>query len=190
MAAADTLPGGLADREFWDGGGSVRLLTWLHAAVAGGFLAIVLGVTVRALAGGSPRASTLGWTGIVLGAATIVLAVAYIGLDVIDTPSMAEPDSGPTLGVLAERLRVLVVYLVVPAGAGLVCSGWFAWLQPGKPAGRVAELPGMAGVIGWTTLAIAVPVAVALVSTLLGLSGGRGVLFGGPWSPWCWHSAC
>ena len=63
-AAADTLVNGLADEEFWDGEGSVRLLTWLHAAAAGGFLAIVLGVTVRALAGGSSHASALGWTGI------------------------------------------------------------------------------------------------------------------------------
>src|SRR5437870_2834099 len=75
-AAADTLAKGLADQEFWDGEGTVRLLTWLHVAVVGGFLAIVLGVTVRALAAGSPHAGALGWTGIALGAAAIVLAVA------------------------------------------------------------------------------------------------------------------
>ena len=60
-AAADTLAKGLADQEFWDGEGTVRLLTWLHVAVVGGFLAIMLGVTARALAGGSPQAAS--WAG-------------------------------------------------------------------------------------------------------------------------------
>ena len=59
-AAADTLAKGLADQEFWDGEGTVRLLTWLHVAVVGGFLAIMLGVTARALAGGSPQAARPG----------------------------------------------------------------------------------------------------------------------------------
>jgi hypothetical protein len=181
QAAADTLAKGLADQEFWDGQGTVRLITWLHVAVVGGFLAIMLGVTARALAGGSPHASALGWTGIVLGAATIALAVAYICLDALDTPSMGTPDATPTMGAFAEKLRGLVVYLLVPAGAGLICSGWFAWLQPGVPSVRAADLPGMAGVTGWTALAIAVAVAIALISVLLGLRGSAGTLIGGSW---------
>ena len=135
-AAADTLARGLADQEFWDGEGTVRLLTWLHVAVVGGFLAIVLGVTVRALACASPHASALGWGGIALGAATIALAVAYACLDALDTPSMGTPDAKPVIGAPAEKLRGLVVYLLVPAGAGLICSGWFAWMQPGVPSVR------------------------------------------------------
>jgi hypothetical protein len=90
-AAADTLVNGLADQEFWDGEVTVRLLSWLRVAVVGGFLAIVLGVTVRALRGGSPRASALGWTGIALGATTIALAAGYLVLDALDTPAMAPP---------------------------------------------------------------------------------------------------
>ena len=90
------------------------------------------------------------------------------------------PFSGPAGSALVEYLRGWVTYLPVPAGAALSASGVFAWLQPGGPAERAAELPGMTGVIGWTTLVIAVPVAVALVSTL-GVSGSRGTLFGGPW---------
>ncbi len=39
----------------------------------------------------------------------------------------------------------------------------------------------MASVIGWTTLAIAVVLAVALISMLLGLPGGQDTLIGGPW---------
>ena len=39
----------------------------------------------------------------------------------------------------------------------------------------------MAGVAGWTALAIAVVVAVALISMLLGLPGGEGTLTGAPW---------
>jgi hypothetical protein len=180
-AAADTLARGLADQEFWDGEGTVRLLTWLHVAVVGGFLAIVLGVTVRALAGGSPDAGALGWAGIALGAAAIALAVAYVCLDALDTPPMGTPDAKPTMGAFAGKLRGLVVYLLVPAGAGLICSGWFAWQQPGTPSVRAADLPGMASVTGWTVMAIAVAVAIALISMLLGLRGSRGTLIGGSW---------
>ena len=180
-AAADTLAKGLADQEFWDGEGTVRLLTWLHVAVVGGFLAIMLGVTVRALADGSPHASVLGWTGIALGTATIALAVGYVCLDALDTPSMGTPDAQPAIGAFAEKLRGFMVYLLVPAGAGLVCSGWFAWLQPGTPSVRAADLPGMAGVTGWTALAIAVAVGIALISVLLGLRGSGGTMFGGSW---------
>ena len=39
----------------------------------------------------------------------------------------------------------------------------------------------MASVIGWTTLAIAVVVVVALISMLLGLPGSEGTLIGGSW---------
>jgi MFS family permease len=180
-AAADTLAKGLADQEFWDGEGTVRLLTWLHVAVVGGFLAIMLGVTARALASGSPQASVLGWTGIALGTATIALAVGYVCLDALDTPSMGTPDAKPAIGAFAEKLRGFMVYLLVPAGAGLVCSGWFAWLQPGAPSVRAADLPGMAGVTGWTALAIAVAVGIALISVLLGLRGSGGTMFGGSW---------
>jgi hypothetical protein len=180
-AAADTLVHGLADQEFWDGGGTVRLITWLHVAVVGGFLAIALGVTVRALAGGSPHAGALGWGGIALGAATIALAVAYVVLDALDTPAMSAPEAGPTMGTFAEKLRGAVVYLLVPAVAGLICSGWFAWLQPGKPSVRAADLPGMAGVTGWAVLAITVAVGIALLSMLLGLGDSKGTLAGGSW---------
>jgi hypothetical protein len=46
---------------------------------------------------------------------------------------------------------------------------------------RAAELPGMASVVRWTVLAIAVALALAFVSMLLGLAGSRGTLIGGPW---------
>ena len=180
-AAADTLVNGLTDQEFWDGEGAVRLLSWLHVAVVGGFLAIVLGVTVRALRGGSPDVGPLGWAGIALGAATIVLAVGYLVVDGLATPSMAPPGGPPVLGAFARKLRGLVVWLLIPAGAGLICSGGFAWLQPGAHSVRTADLPGMAGVTGWTALAIAVAVALALISTLLGLRDSAGTLIGGPW---------
>ena len=149
--------------------------------MVGGFLAIMLGVTVRALAGGSPHASALGWAGIALGAATIALAVAYVCLDALDTPSMGAPGATPVMGAFGEKLRGLVVFLLVPAGAGLICSGWFAWLQPGTPSVRAADLPGMAGVTGWTALGIAVAIGIALISMLLGLRGSGGTMFGGSW---------
>jgi hypothetical protein len=181
--AADTLVKGLADQEFWDGEDTVRVLSWLHVAVVGGFLAIVLGVTARALRSGAPDADPLGWTGIALGAATIALTAGYLILDALDTPSMAPSPSGgtPVLGTWAERIRGLVVWLLIPAGAGLICSGWFAWVQPAAHSLQTADLPGMAGVTGWTVLAIAVTVALALISMLLGLQYSRETLVGGPW---------
>ena len=167
LVTAAALKDGLADDEFWDGEGSVRLITWLHLAVVGGFLAIVLGVTTKALTvTGSPHVIALGWIAIGLGAATVALGVGYVCLD--------------ALGALTDTLRRRLPFLLVPAGVALIAAGLFAWLQPGGPAPRAAELPGMASVIGWTTLAIAVALAVALISMLLGLPG-QGTLIGGPW---------
>jgi len=179
---AAALMGGLTDSEFWDGGNSARLLTGVHVAVAAGFLAIVLGVTTTALtATGSAHVIVLGWLAIGLGMATIALGVAYICLDVRSTPTFS-PHWQRARGALTDTFRGWLVYLPAPAAAALIASGVFAWLQPGRPAGRAAELPGMAAVIGWTTLAVAVPVAAALVSMLLGASrGGRRAFFGGPW---------
>ncbi len=165
LVTAAALKAGLADNEFWDGEGSVRLISWLHLAVVGGFLAIVLGVTTKALAG-SPHVIALGWIAIGLGAATVALGVAYVCLDALDA--------------LTDKLRGRLPFLLVPAGVALIAAGLFAWLQPGGPTPRAAELPGMASVIGWTTLAIAVAVAVVLISMLLGLPS-PGTLIGGPW---------
>jgi hypothetical protein len=163
---AAALKGGLADKEFWDGESSVRLVTWLHLAVVGGFLAIVLGVTTKALTG-SPHVIVLGWIAIGLGAATVALGIAYVCLDALDA--------------LTDDLRGRLPLLLAPAGVALLAAGLFAWLQPGGPTPRAAELPGMASVIGWTTLAIAVAAAIALISMLLGLPAGQGTLIGGPW---------
>jgi hypothetical protein len=168
LVTAAALPGGLADDDFWDGEGSVKLITWVHVAVVAGFLAIALGVTVKALsAAGSAHAIAVGWIAIGLGAATVALGAGYICLDAFEA--------------LTDKVRGWVKYLLVPGAAALIAAGWFAWLQPGGPARRAADLPGMAGVIGWTALAIAVVVAVALVSMLLGLGGSRGTLVGASW---------
>ena len=168
LVTAAALADGLADDEFWDGEGSVKLITWLHLAVVGGFLAIVLGVTAKALTvTGSPHVVALGWIAIGLGAATVALGVAYVCLDALDA--------------LTDTLRRGLPFLLGPAGVALIAAGLFAWLQPGGPAPRAAELPGMASVTGWTTLAIAAAVAIALISMLLGLPGSQGTLIGGPW---------
>lgn len=168
MVTAAALKDGLADRQFWDGGNSVRVVTWVHVAVVVGFLAIALGVTVKALnAAGSPHVIALGWLAIGLGAATVVLGVGYICLDAFEA--------------LTDELRGWVKYLLIPGAVALVAAGLFAWLQPVGPARRAADLPGMASVIGWTALAIAVVVAVALVSALLGLVGTAGTLRGASW---------
>jgi hypothetical protein len=167
-ATAATLKAGLADNEFWDGESSVRLITWLHVAVVAGFLAIVLGITTRALAvAGSPHAAALEWIAIGLGGATVALGSAYVCLDAFDA--------------LTDELRGRLPFLLAPGGAALIAAGLFAWQQPAAPAPRTAQLPAMASVTGWTTLAIAAVAAVALMSMLLGLPGSRGTLIGGPW---------
>jgi hypothetical protein len=169
---AAALKAGLADDEFWDGESSVKLVTWLHVAVVVSFLAIVLGVTTTALttalsASGSPHVVILGWIAIGLGAATTALGIAYVCLD--------------ALGTMTDSLRGGLRFLPVPAVAALVSAGVFAWWQPASPAGHPAELPGMAGVTGWTALAIAAALALVLISMLLGLRGSRGTFAGASW---------
>jgi hypothetical protein len=179
MVTAAALRGGLADDEFWDGAGSVRLLTWVHVAVAAGFLAVALGVTTREP--GSSHAAALGWVAIGLGAAAIALGAGYVCTDALGTPPMDAPaDESPAWRALRDWMN----YLPVLALAALIAAGLSAWLQPAVPqgpSGRAADLPGMSAVTGWTTLAIAVVLAVALVSMLLGLPGSKGTLAGGPW---------
>jgi hypothetical protein len=195
MATAAALPGGLADDGFWDGDSSVRLITWVHVAVTGGFLAIGLGVTVRALAGGSPHDAFLGWLAIGLGAATVALGTGYVALDALTTPPMDPPATAPSgtgpsgtatshgtgANALGDRLRVVMTYLPYAAALALVLAGLFAWFQPAFRFGRVAGLPGMADLVGWTALAIAATLALGLISMLLGLPGGRGIFKGAPW---------
>jgi hypothetical protein len=165
---AATLKAGLADDEFWDGESSVRLITWLHVAVVAGFLAIMLGITTKELSvTGSPHVVALEWIATGLGGATVALGVGYLCLDALDA--------------LTDDLRGRLPFLLAPGGAALIAAGIFAWLQPAGPAPRAAELPAMASVISWTTLAIAAVAAVALISTLLGLPGSQGSLIGGPW---------
>jgi len=168
LVTAAALKDGLADRQFWDGENSVRLITWTHVAVVAGFLAIALGVTVRALSAAGPaHAIAVGWIAIGLGAATVALGAGYVCLDAFEA--------------LTDKLRGLVPYLLIPGAVALIAAGIFAWLQPAGPARRAAELPGMASVTGWTALAIAVVVAVALISMLLGLGGTAGTLRGASW---------
>lgn len=168
-ASAASLKDDLADKDFWDGGTSVRLLTWLHIASSVGFLAIVLGVTARSVGGGwSSQAVAWWWAAVCAGGAAVALSVAYTFLD--------------AFGALTDTLRRWSLALLVPAAASLACAGVFAWLQPAGSPGKAAALPGMAGIVGWTALAIAAAVAALLVSALLGIGrGGTHTLLGGSW---------
>ncbi len=168
-ATAASLEHGLADKDFWDGGTSVRLLTWLHIAASVGFLAIVLSITARSVGGGwSSEAVAWWWIAVCAGGAAVALAVADVCLD--------------ACGALTDTLRRWSVALLIPAAASLVCAGVFAWLQPAGSPGKAAALPSMAGIVGWTALAIAVPAAALLISALLGFGrNDKHTLLGGPW---------
>src|SRR5689334_21921931 len=198
MATAAALPGGLADDEFWDGDSSVRLITWVHVAVTGGFLAVVLGVTVRAMAAGSPHDAFLGWLAIGLGGAAMALGAGYVALDALTMPPMdpaasdsassgSEPSGtaapgGTGADAPGDRLRVVMTYLPYAAALALVLACLFAWFQPAAGFGRLAGLPGMADLAGWTVLAIAAALVLGLISMLLGLPGERGIFKGAPWA--------
>jgi hypothetical protein len=189
MVTAAALKGGLADSEFWDGESSGRLLARVHAAVTAGFLAIVLSVTVTALTRSSHAVQVVivARIAVGLGAATIAAGVGYVCLDALgtsraDMPGADRPAGTPRAqNAFVSKLRGWIGYLPAPAGAALAAAGIFAWLQQGGVPEDTAGLPGMAGVIGWTALAIAVPVTAALASVLLGLPRRGRALFGGPW---------
>jgi hypothetical protein len=169
-ATAASLKGGLADKDFWDGETSVRLITWVHIAASVGFLAIVLSVTARSVGGDwAARAVAWWWAAVGAGGATVALAVGYVCLD--------------ACGALTDTLRRSSGALLILGAAGLACAGVFAWLRPAGSPGQAAALPGMAGIAGWTAVAIAVPVAALLISALLGTGrSGRHTLLGAPWA--------
>ena len=163
---AAALARGLADDEFWDGEASVRQASWLHLAAATAFLALFLSVTVHALPGARP-AGPWWWAALALGGATMAAAVVYLVLDAMDTP-------------LPDALHAALRFLPIPAALALVAAGIFAWWQPAKPAPG-GQLPGLAAVLTWTTVALAVCVGLVLLSALAGLVPlARGTLPGGP----------
>jgi hypothetical protein len=165
---ASALQGGLAHPEFWDGEDSVRLLTAVHLAAVAGFLALVLGVTAKlAAAAGPAHWMALWWIAIGAGGVAMAGAIGYLSLD--------------ALGGLTGAMRRSPGFLFVLGAAALVSAGVFAWVQPSGVAGPADELPGIASVVRWTVLAIAVALALTFVSMLLGLAGSRGTLAGGPW---------
>jgi hypothetical protein len=174
---AAALPGGLLNKNFWDGARSVRLLAWVHAGAFAGFLAIALAVTARALsnAGNPGHASDLPlfWTGAGAGGIALGAAAAYLVADAI-AGSREVP-----------ALRAVPVVLPFAALVGLACAGAFAWLQPAGLAAvaRTApvNLPGLAGIVTWTVCGLVTSVALVGVSVLIGLDRNwRQTLVGGP----------
>jgi hypothetical protein len=167
MYTAAALKDGLASSEFWDGENSVRLMTRVHIGAVMAFLAIVLAISAKALTAGPSHAAGWWWAAVLGGAAAAALAVLYLCADALAGEN--------------DVLRNAPLVLLGVAGAALVCAGVFAWLQPGGPA-TSAQLPGLAGIIGWTALAIVVPLVLVLLSALLGLDGrARGTLACAPW---------
>jgi len=172
---AAALEGGLADSEFWDGEGSVRLLTALHIAAAAGFLAIALGVTTKLLASpGSAHVIALWWIAVGAGGVTIACAACYLGLD--------------AFGALGDALRRSPPFLLVLAAVALVSGGAFAWLQPGGAAGTTEqEVLAMGTPLIWWAATVAL--LVCLVWWLIRWDWRAGAVLAGVaagWLPWIW----
>jgi hypothetical protein len=162
-APAAALPGGLADKDFWDGQVSVLALLRLHLAAAVALLTVVLTVTGRAVAGGSG----IGWVALAGALGVLGLVVLYMALD------SAGALSGPLRG------RAPLVLLAV-AAAALICAWIFAWLRPPVREPVTGGLPDMSRVTGWTAIAIGIVLALALVSALAG-GFRRGTITAGSW---------
>lgn len=160
-AAAASLRGGLADEGFWDGEVSVARLARLHSAAAMGFLAIALAVTTRALAGPGHGPAVLWWAAVAAGAAAATGAAGLLAADTAaHRPRLQGAGSAAALWL---------------AAAGLAAAAAWAWALPGEPVVRdtAVQLPGLAGLAGWTALAVAAPVALLALSVALGAGGAR-----------------
>lgn len=160
---AAALPGGLADKDFWDGKESVQALLRLHLAAAVALLTVVLAVTGRAVAGGSG----LGWVALAGALAVLGLVVLYVALDSVGAVSGALRGTGPLV-------------LLAVAVAALICSWIFAWLRPAVSEPLAGGLPDMGAVTAWTVLALGIVLALALVSALAG-GFRRGTMPAGAW---------
>jgi hypothetical protein len=161
--SAAALPGGLADKDFWDGQVSVLALLRLHMAAAVALLTVVLTVTGRAVAGGSG----LAWVALAAALAVLALVVLYVALD--------------SAGALAGPLRgIWPLVLLAAAAAALICAWIFAWLRPPVPEPLAGGLPGMGTVAAWTALALGIVLGLALLSALAG-GFRRGTMPAGAW---------
>lgn len=148
---AAALPGGLADKDFWDGQVSVLALLRLHLAAAVALLTVVLTVTGRAVAGGSG----LAWVALAGSLAVLGFVVLYFALD--------------SAGALAGPLRASgPLILLATAVAALICAWIFAWLRPPVREPLAGGLPGMGTVTTWTVIALGSVLGLALLSSLAG----------------------
>ena len=167
LATAAALKHGLRDKNFWDGGRSVTVLTWLHSGAYTAFLAIVLAVTTRSLTvaeAGPAKVAALSWVAEYAGGAVLALLVLYLIAD-----AFAGECEVPVL-------RQVPLILAGVSVASLICGGVYAWLQPGLATSHAAvsphlpvNLPGIAAIFQWTVLGLAISVALVAVSAALGL---------------------
>jgi hypothetical protein len=178
LATAATLKDGLRDKNFWDGGRSVTVLTWLHSGAYTAFLAIVLAVTTRSVTvaeAGPAKVAALSWVAECAGGAVLALSVLYLVVDAF----------------VGERevpvLRRVPLILAGVAVASLICGGVYAWLQPGLATSQAAvspdmpaNLPGIAVIFQWTALGFAISVALVVVSAALGLGQWRKTFVAAP----------
>lgn len=178
LATAAALKDGLRHKDFWDGGRSVSVLTWLHSGAYTAFLAIVLAVTTHSVTvaeAGSAKVAALSWIAACAGGAVLALSVLYLFAD-----AWAGEREVPVL-------RGVPAFLAGVSVASLICGGVYAWLQPGLAASHTAvspdtpvNLPGIAAIFQWTALGLAISVALVAVSAACGLGQWRATFVAAP----------
>ena len=175
LTVAAALDKGLSDRQFWDGEHSVWHSAIRHMTASFGFVALMLSITSRnAVTAVHSNVSWVGlWWAALIGSGAVVAFV--IIRTCFDFRNRASRFSDSFAWRFDHWSAIAQGSIAIVA---MVCAGTFAWLQP--PVTAVAgQLPGMAGILGWTMTAAAVTIGLVLLSSAVG-GRTRGTVFMGP----------
>jgi hypothetical protein len=175
LTVAAALEFGLRDDKFWDGEHSVRHSSTRHVTAALSFLALVLALTSRdSVEAAGHHAYGVGWwwVAVIGSSAAIAFVIVRTCVDFRNRQSKVSDEFARAFDDWSGR-----ALLVVTVGS-TCCAGIFAWLQPAATP-VAGQLPGIAGVFGWTMTAVAVILVLVLLTSAVG-GWKRGTLFMGP----------
>jgi hypothetical protein len=174
LTVAAALEDGLSDEKFWDGEHSVQHSSRRHISASLGFLALMLAITSRdavVAVTGHVNAAALWWMALIGGGVVVAFVIFRTSVDFRHRESKISDDFAKrfddwsTIGIRAVAI------------AAICCAGIFAWLQPAV-ATLAGQLPGMAGIFGWTMAVFAVILGLVLLSSAVGGRNGGTLLMG------------